>query len=207
MVEPGCCDWCGTYLSNKRCIPVGDNWYCQDCFARAQRMSGQVDGAGDAWTWLLRGSLEPPTSPAKGQIWVDLAPLEPTPMMWDGEAWVDLISGAEYNKHGERVARKRYAGVTIKQMIIDEIIDFPSSPDPTPLTMWVIYKNPSDYAGRTKGDVYVLRRWSVTAHDNRPDHKAVAWGSYEKVLAQVPPGLVCMKAAPDDDPAVYETWF
>lgn len=133
----------------------------------------------------------------------------------------------------EQTLGERFAGPKIKQSLIDEAKEVTPChpyddhcggpggpcrwhggtlsptrpPDPQALTMWVIYKNPSDFAGRMKGDVYVLRRWSVGARESTVDRHATAYGNLEKIRSKVPPGLVCIKASPDDDPAVLETWF
>jgi hypothetical protein len=70
------------------------------------------------------------------------------------------------------------------------------------LTIWAIYKHPSDYP-----DKWVLRGHDIGPGtvDPRPD--CVVANTYKGVVAHVPPGLTRLCRLHDDDPAIYETWI
>jgi hypothetical protein len=71
------------------------------------------------------------------------------------------------------------------------------------LTIYVIYKNPRDYPGK----------WVVRAQDANDDGSisihldCAVCESLEHARQCVPPGLVMLMRAPEDDPAIYETWL
>ncbi len=70
------------------------------------------------------------------------------------------------------------------------------------LTIWAVYKYPSDHPGK-----WVLRGWDVGSGTvtGRAD-KTVA-DSYDEVIAALPPGLHKLHRFPGDDPIIYETWI
>lgn len=67
------------------------------------------------------------------------------------------------------------------------------------LTIWAVYKNPSDYPGH-----YVLR-----AHDTPGGPRADCFvsKSLARVREKLPPGLVKLAKHPADDPTIYEAWI
>ena len=71
------------------------------------------------------------------------------------------------------------------------------------LTIWVIYRHPSDYPGK-----WVLRGQDAMRDGTvRPHGKLVVADSLEAARAWLPPGLDLMQRHPADDPAIYETWL
>lgn len=73
----------------------------------------------------------------------------------------------------------------------------------TTIACWVIYQNPSDYAG-----LFVARRWEVGPSHITPatSPPACVASSLEGVRAQLPPGLVQFSRHPTDDPCIVEVW-
>lgn len=70
------------------------------------------------------------------------------------------------------------------------------------LTVWTIYREPSDYPGC----------WVLRAHDIFPGEKtyphefcfvAMTLG---EIRAKVPPGTLCIGRTAQDNPAIYESW-
>ena len=69
---------------------------------------------------------------------------------------------------------------------------------------FAIYFNPSDFPGK-----YVLRRWAITEGSPFPVPDKTPMGaafSIEELRAKVPPGLVCLRRDPTDDPVIVEVW-
>lgn len=200
-------------------VVTRDGTYCLDCFHLAQTVAKAL---GRTWPATIRWlASEPPRNPAVGHMWIDLQTRH-LMIYVGGQRWLDCVSGARFRvaetvdgteRPTDWVTGERFAGPEIKHEILDEVAGFADprfgteEPEPEPLHMWVIYKNPSDFAGRTRGDIYVLRQWHVGASTTTVDRKATAYGSLEKIRSKVPPGLVCMVASPGDDPTILETWF
>jgi hypothetical protein len=72
------------------------------------------------------------------------------------------------------------------------------------LTVWTIYRHPSDYPGR----------WVLRGHEIFPSvgmvqsHDACfVAGSLDEVRACVPPGTFCVSREPEDYPVIYECWL
>jgi hypothetical protein len=71
------------------------------------------------------------------------------------------------------------------------------------LTIYVIYRNPSDYPGK-----WVLRAQDAGAGRTVTPHQdCFVCDTLEQARECVPPGLVHMPRHPDDDPVIYETWI
>jgi hypothetical protein len=71
------------------------------------------------------------------------------------------------------------------------------------LTLWVIYKNPSDYPGK-----FVLRaQVAYPGGEVRLHPDCMVCDTLEQAREGVPPGLVLLTRAPEDDPVIYETWI
>ena len=66
------------------------------------------------------------------------------------------------------------------------------------LTIWTIYKHPSDYP-----DEWVLR-----AHDvpGGPRFGCATADTLQAIRRKVPLHLHCLARSEDDDPAIYEVW-
>lgn len=69
------------------------------------------------------------------------------------------------------------------------------------LTIWTIYRSPSDHPGK----------WVVRGHDidrDGPLHRedCVVAESLEAAREALPPGLHCLGRQPADDPVIYESW-
>jgi hypothetical protein len=69
------------------------------------------------------------------------------------------------------------------------------------LTIWTIYQAPRDFP-----EGYVVRPWTITRGGPAPGMAFTA-RSLEDARANVPPGLYRQDRAPDDDPAIVETWL
>lgn len=167
-----------TYLSARA--------YCGDCFAEASRVSVAAGFAQPRGTFtVLEISGEsPPLGAEVGSMWYDTLAHE-------------LRYCVRYDFNGSA----SWAVVTGPGQI-----KLPE-PDPEPLKMYVIYKNPSDF-DRRGGDIYVLRRWLVGVDSQVPDDRPITYGpNLEEVRAHVPPGLIALGRALADDPAILETWF
>jgi hypothetical protein len=71
------------------------------------------------------------------------------------------------------------------------------------LTIFVIYQNPSDYPGK-----FVVRAQdALPSGEVRPHPDCIVCDTIEQARETVPPGLVLLTRAPDDDPVIYETWI
>jgi hypothetical protein len=75
------------------------------------------------------------------------------------------------------------------------------------LAYFVIYRHPADYP-----EGYVVRRWTLEKRPPRLDPEEVpgqAWpvATLEAARALVPEGLARFTRAPNDDPAILETWL
>lgn len=68
------------------------------------------------------------------------------------------------------------------------------------LTIWTVYRHPRDFP----------TKWVLRAHDiPGPVARALVEtaDTLEEIRAKAPPGLHCLPRFPDDNPAIYETWF
>jgi len=72
------------------------------------------------------------------------------------------------------------------------------------LTVWTIYRNPSDYPGR-----WVMRGHEIFPHVGivRPHEACFVAESLDEIRAKVPPGTRCVGRAPEDYPVIYECWL
>jgi hypothetical protein len=70
------------------------------------------------------------------------------------------------------------------------------------LTIWVIYRSPSDYPGKWVLRGHDIGPGSVTSHA-----KKIVADTLQELRAHLPPGLVPLTLHPDDDPVIYETWL
>lgn len=69
------------------------------------------------------------------------------------------------------------------------------------LTIWTIYRNPSDHPGK----------WVLRGHDIGPGTVTARpacyiTDSYDALLSSLPLGAQPLPHFSDDDPAIYETW-
>lgn len=74
---------------------------------------------------------------------------------------------------------------------------------PEPLYHYTIYWRPSDFR-----ESAVVRRWRILPGEAEPD--CGVWCLAETVdLARlsIPEGMYCLPRAPEDDPAIVETWI
>jgi len=69
----------------------------------------------------------------------------------------------------------------------------------TCLTVWTIYKNPSDYPGK-----WVLRGSDVPGNVHA---EAVVGDTLEEVRRAVPFGLIRLERCAHDDPVIHEIWI
>lgn len=65
---------------------------------------------------------------------------------------------------------------------------------------FVIYEYPADYP-----EHFVVRRWEITPGSALPGDGSLH-DTLEEARTMVPPGLVCLPRAPDDDAAIVEVW-
>ena len=66
------------------------------------------------------------------------------------------------------------------------------------MPIWVVYDSPLDLPGR-----FVARKWVL----DKPTAEILQGKTLEEVRAQLPPGLVCLARADEDDPKIVETWI
>lgn len=69
------------------------------------------------------------------------------------------------------------------------------------LRVFTIYKKPRDYPTG-----WIVREWTTTNGRLVPG-TATRHENLKAARNMVPPGMVCMRRSPEDDPAVYETWI
>lgn len=79
--------------------------------------------------------------------------------------------------------------------------------EPVVLTLWTIYRNPSDFPGK-----WVLRGHDIGGPaDSEPASIAhpdcVVADTLEQARAAVPPGLACIPRSESDDPTIVEVWL
>jgi len=72
------------------------------------------------------------------------------------------------------------------------------------LTVWVIYRHPSDYP-----DKFVLRPQMVVRGIGEPVKSHQCWtaDTLGQVRRFLPPGLTCLGRCPEDAPPIVETWI
>lgn len=191
------CDGCGDPAPlDGRTLVVNQRRYCSRCFALAADASTRMQQEQPSGTFqmLPHAAQGSPENPREGQIWIDTM---------SGQTKV-------FTRNEWLILRNVQDGHMWLQSADTTFVTHanPPEPDPEPLIMWTIYKNPSDFAGRMEGDVFVLRRWRVGVRGAEPDRKPVYYSqTLSDVRDYLPAGLTCMSAGPDDDPAVLETWF
>jgi hypothetical protein len=66
------------------------------------------------------------------------------------------------------------------------------------LSIWTIYRHPSDYPGQ-----YVARRYAV----DEPTSDVLTGKTLTEVRAKLPRGLFCIQRHPGDDPVIVECWL
>ena len=71
----------------------------------------------------------------------------------------------------------------------------------TPLTMWTVYANPSDYPGK-----FVARKFHVT-NKVMPTDDIIVAESLGHVRALLPKGLFCLTRNAADDGPIVESWI
>lgn len=72
-----------------------------------------------------------------------------------------------------------------------------------PLQVWCIYFNSREFPG-----AFLVRKWEVIRDkEPAPSNVAHAFLSLADARAIIPPGKVALARAPDDDPAIVETWL
>jgi hypothetical protein len=72
-----------------------------------------------------------------------------------------------------------------------------------PVTVWTIYREPSDHPGRG-----VLRAHDVFPGIRMQSHDfCFVAETLEEVRAKVPPGTSCVGRASEDDPVIHESWI
>jgi hypothetical protein len=72
----------------------------------------------------------------------------------------------------------------------------------TPLEIWTVFDHPDDYPGE-----FVARKWLVFGGAYYPTHDVFTGPTLQSVRDQIPPGLWCSPRAPEDEPAIVESWF
>jgi hypothetical protein len=73
---------------------------------------------------------------------------------------------------------------------------------PPPLTIWTIYDHPRDYPHG-----YVIRPWTIGNKGPMVPGEAATAADLDTARTLIPDGLYRMERAPDDDPAIIETWM
>jgi hypothetical protein len=74
----------------------------------------------------------------------------------------------------------------------------------TQLTLWTIYRHPSDYPGKwvMRGHEIVSSAGIVRSHD-----ACIVATTLDEIRSYVPPGTRCVGRAPQDNPNIYECWL
>lgn len=72
------------------------------------------------------------------------------------------------------------------------------------LTIWTVYRSPSDYPGK-----WVLRAWDIVrgSPSAQPRHECDVADSLDEIRELLPPGLHCLGREHADDPVIYESWI
>lgn len=70
------------------------------------------------------------------------------------------------------------------------------------LPMWTVYDKPTDYP-----QGFVARMHVCRAGEHNPTAVFVTGKTLDKVRAQLPPGLVKIDRAEDDEPHIVEVWL
>ena len=70
------------------------------------------------------------------------------------------------------------------------------------LTIWAIYKHPSDYP-----DKWVLRGHDIGPGTVDPHPDCVVADSYEELIESLPTDLTRLSPHPNDNPVIFETWI
>lgn len=70
------------------------------------------------------------------------------------------------------------------------------------LSMWTVYDHPSDFPNG-----FIAREWITSGSEPQPTDVVIVapLETIRKNLQRM--GLVCLTRAPDDDPAIVETWL
>jgi hypothetical protein len=71
----------------------------------------------------------------------------------------------------------------------------------THLTIWTVYRNPTDYPG-----LWVLRPFDVGPEGVQPRTDCVVADTLGKIREALPPGLHRVSRDQSDYPAIYESW-
>lgn len=66
------------------------------------------------------------------------------------------------------------------------------------MPIWVVYDSPLDLPGR-----FVARKWVL----DKPTAEILQGKTLEELRAKLPPGLVCLARADEDDSKIVETWI
>jgi hypothetical protein len=69
------------------------------------------------------------------------------------------------------------------------------------LEIWTVYRRPRDYPNH-----FVARKSLATIPPTVTNDMFVGV-TLDEVRALLPPGLVCLQAAPEDDPVIVEVWI
>jgi hypothetical protein len=70
------------------------------------------------------------------------------------------------------------------------------------LKMWTVYDHPSDHPDR-----FVARLWLVDRKGAKATTEIITALKLKTLRESLPPGLVCLKRMPDDDPKIVEVWL
>jgi hypothetical protein len=76
-----------------------------------------------------------------------------------------------------------------------------TSDEPAVLTVWTVYRHPTDHPGK-----WVLRGFDVRGGSVQAQADCSVADSLEEIHARLPGGLVRLPRTLDDDPAIYESW-
>lgn len=77
-----------------------------------------------------------------------------------------------------------------------------TGPDPLTLSIWTVYRRPTDFPFH-----YVARRWDVRDGQERATDVVLLAPTLEELRGKLPPMLTMIPRQPGDDPVVVEVWL